>query len=289
MRFINQFQKSIYSPEFYAGLSEHPLSYSFRYFYSLILSLSFAGALFFAIFTAPSIQYLLKELDQKALSYYPDGLIVTIQKGVISSNASDTYQIPLPPEWKPADDATKEERDIRSLIVVDTKKNFTADIFNENKTAILVTKDAISYRIDGQIEVKPASELPDLVITKTVISYYLGKLRPIIAVFIPLSTLVVFLGVFLFFHSSLLYLLFGALVIMLIARIRKMKIGFRDSYQIGLHAITLPLIIQSLLFLAGFAYYVSFLFTLLLIIFVLINIQSIPQSLPPLSKENPEA
>ena len=98
MQFARTIGQSIYGPDFYRSLFAQPLSFSLKYFFSLVLVLAVVHTATLSYTFIPLLNSFLKNLDSKILAYYPDSLEITIEKGEASSNAEEPYFLPWPEE-----------------------------------------------------------------------------------------------------------------------------------------------------------------------------------------------
>ena len=80
---------------------------------------------------------------------------------------------------------------------------------------------------------------------------------------------------------NLVYLFIFALLVWALVRMRDADIGYKKSYQLGIHLMTLPLIITTLLWLFIPIMDVSYLFTVIAIVVAAANLKK--ESLFPLN------
>lgn len=106
----------------------------------------------------------------------------------------------------------------------------------------------------------------------------IASLRPVI---LPLLPVLIFIFVVLML-SKLVYLLLGALIILFIARMNKMEMTYGYAYRIGLHSVSMVVILEFLILLG--LPRVPMLGTIVFAIFTWINILS-PQKISPVLAE----
>ncbi len=264
MNFFKTVQKSIYSREFYQDIVEKPFSFSLKYFYLLITLLATILFAVYASIDGGAILSFASNLPERLLSYYPGDLIITIKDGSASTNVSEPYFIKIPEGL-----STKEAK---NLLAIDTKNSFSYERFIAYDTLFLLSKDAfVSISDKGEIRVIPLAKIPDAKIDHALVASFIGKFQPYIKIFLALLALLAFLGLLAFYSSNLLYLLLAALLIWGIAKTRNLPFGYKKSYQIGLHAITLPLILYTCMLIVAPLWVVNFCFTLVLLFMVWIN------------------
>jgi hypothetical protein len=110
--------------------------------------------------------------------------------------------------------------------------------------------------------------MPDTVINKTTVTQFSNKYSPYLKLLIPIMVGIVIIYSFFVVIFRSIYLLIAALLIWLIASVKKADIGYGKSYQLGMHLMTLPLLLVSL---TSLNFPLSF--TTLLLVLAAINIQ----------------
>ncbi len=276
MKFIWEIRDSIYSPEYYKGLLTKPFSYSLKYFFMLVLCIALvvSVSLMFPVFSA--VHSFLANVGMKVLEYYPDELRITIKNGVVSTNVVEPYVLPMPPEFKSAFQSAQDRAgnnvkvnininvNAKNLLVIDTKTPFTIDEFKKADTEILLTKDSAVYYDKGNTVVAPLDKVSDFTLDKGKITSFLNKAQPYFRFVYPLIAVGMFSIFFFGAAFNMFYLLFAAILILLIARMKKASLSYGKSYQLGLHLITLALIIDNLIFLAAPNVHVPFFDTIII-------------------------
>ncbi len=276
---------SIYSPDFYRGLLDTPLSWSMKYFFSLALILAVVSSAAFGIHAVPAINSFIVNLAPNILKYYPAGLEVSIKNGVASSTVAEPYFIKIPTELASGVAMSTSSTPPENLMVIDTKETFkNIDQFNGFKTWILLSKDAlVSTGKNGGIQIQPLKDVPDMAINKKQVELWLQNIAPLAKFAIPIILLAAFAFFFLALSIKLVYLFFLALLVLLIAKIKHVELGgYKKAYQIGLHAMTAAILVEALLqiFLGVKA---PFLFTIISLLAVWFNLDfetSTPEIVP---------
>jgi len=269
MDLLAAMRKSIYSPEFYRDLLARPLSFSFKYFYSLALALSLVFTVWFSLSAIPFLQTLMRTLEPAILASYLDELVVTIQGGKASVNVAEPYPVPLPDELRALVGRANESLP-ENLFVINTKEPFTLEGFRGYDTAILLTEEAFVIRDKDGIRVQELSQVPNVKIDKSSVVSVVGYLAPLLRWLIPVVVFAIFIGLLAFMSAKLVYLLFGALLVWVVGKIRHVKFGYAKAYQIGMHAITLSVLVGALSFL-GFPK-IPYLFTILFVVMAWLNL-----------------
>ena len=274
MIFLDKIKNSIYGPEFYKKLHSKPLSFSFKYFYALASVLAVIVTAQFSFQVIPNLTAFLASLGPEIVNSYPNELILTIKNGQASSNVAEPYFIKTPESMRNENYRNVPVTD--NFIVIDTKNQFTEENFTKYNTLAVVTKTSLAFRKDnGGIEIKPLSEIPDWTIDRASVASFVGKIQPFIKFAGPFFVLISFIGFMLSFSAELIYLLFAALLIWVIAKVKKFPLGYKQSYQAGLHIITLPLLLWAVSTILNFHIIdaIPFFTTIVVIVVALINFE----------------
>ncbi|MFZ2188909.1 MAG: DUF1189 family protein [Candidatus Moraniibacteriota bacterium] len=265
--FFKKVVSSIYGPKYYQELLNQPLAYSIKYF---LVFTSIFGVLFvvgFSLFSFPGIDKTLNDVVRKTVNSYPQELAVTVKGGNVSTNVPEPFYIKLPVLTDESDAQLSEHK---NLITIDTKSEASADSLLKYDTALLVTKNYIVYqKSNGQIVTQPLEKVSDVVIDKAFLIQFVDKYSPYLKLLLPLMAIGLLIFIIFFIAFQFCYLFLAALLIWLIAHIKKVEMSYGKSYQLGLHLMTLPLLIISPFSFINF----PFAFTLLLLILAFINIR----------------
>lgn len=281
------FADNIYNPAYYREILNRPKSYSWKYFF-------FFSVLLSVFMIVPSVYPLSKFFDStfpvavgQLKSAYPDDLKITLSSGVVEMNAESPQMIPMPSEWR------SRKADIQNIAVIDTRQEPTLEMFREYNTALLVGKTSIAYmenNRDGSISIQSLSDVPDGSLDQSTFDFWSGEVVRYRNVIIFGLLLFAFLIAFLVnFLGHLVYLVFGALIVMLTLRVRGKNVSYMDAYRIGMHAIT-PASIYGLLTYIFLPLRITFVFSILLAITVYANFsqeQNETVSVEPLPDDKP--
>ncbi len=270
MNFLKKVKSSIYDPEFYSSLANKSLGSSIKYFFGLILVVSLISVLVMSIVFVPKVKDFVVSFGNEVVSNYPQNLEVKIDGGVVSTNVAEPYFVKIPDSIK-GDVQNSELAGYENLVVIDTKSDFNLDRFDSYKTMSLLTKDLFVYRDDrGKITIQQLEGLTNIKINQSVVEYWVNKIKPFVNALPYVLPVLGFIALFIFHIFKLLYLLIPALIIYFISKLRKMDLTYKKSYQVALHAMTLPLLVHVLLPFIGVSS-VAFLFTAILVIVFLVN------------------
>lgn len=280
------FQKSCLSSKYYAHVLKARFSFSLLYLAVLLLIVSFVQAIVFLtpvlIINVGLISSLPTTLRSELETFYPSDLVVTIEDGRLRTNVEEPYIINVP---------SLENETFPNFLTIDT----TASIedFPQYNTAILVTETAIayteeygspngddesaSYTLDPtayQYSVQSLAQVENVTLTREGYDQILTQLTPYlkyIPVFIIVFSLVLILVVPFFLASfsllwQLFYLGFMSLVLWVIAKILGKQLKLGQLYQLGIHGLTLPIVITTVVSFFGLNY--PFLFSLIFLVWM---------------------
>ena len=273
MNIFVKIKNAIYNPKYYSEVVQKPFSYSFKY----LLVFSLFCALVFAIFVSTSFMPMISLLYEKSpqlANYFPQELTITIKDGKASTNVQEPYFVKMPNSIKDNNSVSSEYGDINNLVVINTKEKFDLDKFYSYKTLSLITSDSIVY-IDkqGKVSISSLSSVKDFSLNRGVVLGFIDTVRPYLFIIYPF----VFLGIYFIGYIAIIgkmfYLLFGALLIWMVAKIKGMKVGYKKSYIVGMQLMTGPIIITSILAAISSKFTFIFLFSILLIISTVINLK----------------
>ncbi len=246
---IYVFINSLTSPKYYQHIVETRFSFSLKYFAVLAL---IASLVTFSSTVKPitsDLKEAIGALETTALSAYPEDLVVTLKSGEISINQPEPYIFVMPKDLavepesaEPADTTTENPS---NFLVFDSAG--TLNDLERYDTLILVNKTNILVQGNNKVEVYPLKDYPDGELTAETLRSLATKVRPFLNA-IPYIVLgFALLGTVLYYFGfRLAYLVIVSLVLMAVGSLRGLKLSFSKYYQVGLHAITLPLIVEVL-------------------------------------------
>ena len=272
MEFFKNIKNSIYNPEYYSNLLNKPFSYSLKYFLLLSFVVSLLLTIVFSFSTLPKIKSFLDIAGKKAIQYYPDELQITINNGKASTNVNEPYFIKTPEDLK--------IKNIDNLVVIDTKNNFSLTEFENYKTLLLLTNNSLIYREKNntKITIQSLKQIPNYTLNKPALLSFFNKVSPYLKLVYPFFIILMLLFFFSALTLRLFYLLVAALLIWIVAKIKKINIGYSKSYQLGMHLMTLAIIITQLVSLTLPRVHIPFLFTAITLLAAIINLKVISQT-----------
>ena len=273
MKLFENIKNSVYSPSYYKEVLNKPISYSFTYYSLFALVVAFLATIVLSFVVVPKITLFTDVLEEKAAGYFPANLEVVIKDGKASSNVAEPYFVELPTELKEWGFLEKEEMPIENLLVVNTRGVFEMEQFKSYKTLALLTGGTlVVYDENGNVSVIDLREAPNFTFNKEKFTEFTTKIKPFLKVLPVLAVIGIFVFGLFAFALYLAYLLFAALLVWLLLVLRKIPIGYGKSYQVGIHALTLPIIFDLFVFFVIPELKVRFLFTVILLLIVFFNV-----------------
>lgn len=269
MKIFSKIQSSVYDPQYYRELANKPFSYSVKYIFSFAFILALLLMVKFSIFTLPQFMSGLDEIGSSVVNSYPEELQVVIENGMASTNVNEPYFIKSSDLLKEVG-AEIHRNTPKNLVVIDTKNKVSVENLQKYDTLFLVTETHFMYQEEnGKITVQSLEEIPDVVINKASVNRFVEKYSPYLKFLIPF----VYVGILIFAYTyvafNFIYLLFASSLVWLISVLKKTKLGYKESYQISIHLMTLPALVMLLLPIT-----VPFAFSILLLGGALMNLQS---------------
>jgi len=270
------FVNSLYKPLYYKHVLKSSIWFSLKYLFFLSFLIFFIQILTLVVFIIPKIGSLPELVDNaytRVFDFYPSELEVTIDEGILSTNQKNPYYIEIP--------EMSEDEDFDHFITVDTNANI--EDYSVYKTTILVTDSSFIYP-DNQSSYAVTS-VSDLewsgVFTSKDYQKIVKELEPafeavskyapvvLLALFVlvpPIVSIFIVLG-------HLIFLLFMSLILWFVSIIMKVELSYQQIYHLGIHSLTVPIIITSVLGIFGI--HMEMLFTssfLLFMVYILLKL-----------------
>jgi hypothetical protein len=271
-RFFQTLQSALYSPPFYKEQLTKPLGGAFRFYFVFLVGIS----LLHVLLTLPvflGLQTGFKQTISQFVSSYPQELDVKVKNGTVSTTAHEPYIVALPPSDTSANQP-------KNAFVIDTKTPYSSKQFQTYDVLAWVTKDTVYYQ-DGEKQIKSFDlhQISNLHVNREIITDIWQKAQPYMVWVGPGLAFIVFIGLLLGGVFRLVYLLILAAIVILLGKITKQQLLFKQSYAVLLYAVTLPLIITAVLSILGafnLFHGIAFSFTLLTLLSVIVNLFATP-------------
>ena len=262
MRFIETLKNSVYGPEFYQNIASDDGRGAISYF----AKLSLLVAIIMVIPTIPGILGFFSEQQLSAYaSQYPTNLEIKIIDGRASINQPEPYKIPLQSTGN-----VKDAKGLQNLLVIDTKNEFTASLFDSYSTIALLSRDFAVMRDKNGLRMLPLNQIKNFMLNHDTIQSIQHSLLPyLIPIAICASALMVS-AFFILNFARLIYFFFAALIVLGVEHLMKRFVAYKNAYRMTVYASTPGIILSTLAYIFGIQ--LPFLtFTFILLLTVLIN------------------
>lgn len=282
MRLIKNFwgdlKGSFFNKGFYKSVPTRPFSKGMKFivFLTLISTLVVGAVISYVGVTA------LKgiSLENIAAQYYPPQLVVTIKKGIASSNVPEPFVIPVPQEMKTRSKNVHTNVNVEeytNILVIDTRRTSSEISLGELEkydSFAVLTKDALIARDDGA-KVIPLKGIDELVISKENVATWATKLENFLWGAIPFLIVGGFiLGTifsFLWYLAAFLLLAFIPMLISRISGVISQKLTYAQSYKVSMYAIAPVVVVSSLWTIFSMLFgFMGFPFLLSLLFFIVV-------------------
>lgn len=273
---LETFKKSLYNPAFYRAVAKAPFGDAFRYYIKTAFILAVFMTITLAVFLAPYlVRFIKEEAPVLVKKYYPEELIMTIEKGEMSVNVKEPYIIPARDGAK---DALKSaESPVENILVIDTKNDFNRERFERYQTLVLLTKSEIVTEGNGQITIQDIGKVPDMVIDQSRVLSKIAGVANSLYTFIPVGIVFAFIGLFFGFAMYLVPVLLFALIPFLIAWIKRTPLTYAGAYKMSLYAVVPGLVLKTLLNSVGVFSVPSYLVFLVFLLIISLNMRDVEQ------------
>mgnify|MGYP003430062979 FL=1 len=249
MNIFKQIKNSIYNPIYYKNvILTQPFHESLKYLLKVTLLASLLVIVIFS-FSLPKFFSTVRTMVGSEVANYPDDLVISIKNGNASINKPEPYSIKLSPASSSINDSQKTK--VENVFVIDTTKSFNLDAFRSYSTLALLTKTDIVLPKDekGTIQILPLSSIKDTQITKVSLNNFESKLFKFFPLIIVFMVLFGYIGIFVgYLILNLFTLIIFAFFIWLLSKIKGGDLTYKQSYQVGLHAITVVIFLSILSF-----------------------------------------
>jgi len=252
--FIYIFTNSLLSTKYYKEILKTPFSFSIKYLFILSFVLAFISSAASTYIRVPILKDTLLQFKQSVIQVYPDDLEVYINEGNWSINKQEPFAIKTPQYLletennQTAQDETYQSMVPNNFIVFDT--DGTINDFYEADTLMLLNEKNLLIKEESGYRtiVNEIDENQNVVITK---ESFIEDLKPIDSItnyldYIFFFIFFVVLFIYFFIYRTF-YLIFVAIILKLINIFIKPTLDFKEIYRVGLHSMTLPLILETML------------------------------------------
>ncbi|HTK03249.1 MAG TPA: DUF1189 family protein [Alphaproteobacteria bacterium] len=255
--FFRTFVKS-FQPNYYKDILKAKFSFSLKYLTFLLFVISLGYTLFIAaglLVVKKEIPGFVEKTKKVVTTAYPQELVVSVKNHKLVTNVKEPYVV-------------------ADFIVINTKAN-VEDVKNY-KSQVLVTDSFVVYSDkEGQIKAYSLEEvlkdLDGVVLNKDIYQKLTSEVLPYIdqlPTYFNIGLMILILlgpivGTILSLGWYLFYLLIFSVVLLIAAKLLKKDLSYSQVYKLGMHAVTLPILITLLV-------HFPLLFSLILLVFMII-------------------
>jgi len=258
------FYNSLVSTNYYKDILKTPFSFSLKYFFVLSILASITTSSFIFAQLIPKINDTLENFKSTVLKTFPLELEITFKDGSWNINKPEPYFIPTPNELvleqkkyikknNPNNIQNIEVNSITQNLIVFNKKG-TINDFNMYNTLILLNENNVILKSSNGFEARTIKNVEDITINYQSVKDFLGyidqKSKYVPYILIVLLSLILFTY---FFFVRGIYLLMITFSLLVVNMFIKPNIELKDLYRIGLHSMTLPLVLEVIL-ISGMVY-----------------------------------
>lgn len=270
--FLYSLRRSVSDPAYYADVLKAPLSFSYKFFFFFCLLFGLISAITVSAAAVPTINQISAKIKDKAATLYPENLEISLKDKKLAINQPSPYFIPFSfKEWFSED---LPDTSFTNLLVIDTAStNPTKDI-KEYQTMALLTADSIAFRGERN-EVRVMSwdeaQVDNATFNYQTYRSILDKITPFLKYLSGIAAGFILLFFMIFFPvSKLVHLAVFSLIAMLVSKLMKPKLTYKQTFQIGLHAFTLPTLATEILRVFTYKTPVPFLYSLIFLVYFLL-------------------
>ncbi len=271
----------MFSFTYYRDVVRSKFSFSFKYFlvFSLLLGLFLTAVV--SSLVLPQLSTFLTRFKTRAHALYPETLVLEIKKGHVSTNALQPFRIPIPFELFTDTPPAISDQKQTYILTIDTHANVSD--FSKSQSLALLTSDSLVFADDnGGYKVYPLKEVDNVIVKKSGVDQFLDKALPLLDAIGPIIILVLFfffvIGLPLVRLISLLIL---TLFILMAANLMQLSYGYKKLFQVGLHSITLPTMIQILMLGFGLVVPIPFFSSILFLLYNLVILTELKKAASP--------
>jgi len=237
--FVYVLKNSISSPKYYNDIVKNKINFSIKYF----LALSFLVSVISVI--GYSIIYLPKYISEIKISYqsieegFPEDFVIEFKDGSWSSNKEEPVIIKKI-------DLGKDNKLPQNLFVFD--KEGTIEKIDEYNTMFLINSENILCKTDTEgVIAQPLKNIPNGKLDKNLLNEKMQTVKKVIGFLPYLLPLALLIPTFLFEYvgGSIFIILISAVGVYIASISTRKKIDFKSSFQICIHASTIPMILRA--------------------------------------------
>lgn len=238
--------KSISSLRYYQDIVTAKFSFSFKFYLMFSLLLSLTLTLSLSIIIVPFLTQFSSRFEKRAPNLFPQDLAITLKEGEVTTNAVEPLRFPIPFELLVDVPGAVSDQNQKYLLTIDTKAN--SSDFAKSQSLILVTKnEVVLTQNNDNYQVVPFDKSDEFLLNFEVYQKFLQDTKPFIR-FLPVISvlLIFFVFSFIFPLLRLIFLIIITPILFAAARLMGLNLSMGKITQLGLHALTLPTLLQIL-------------------------------------------
>jgi len=243
--FFYIFYNSLTSFEYYKDILNTSFSFSIKYLAMLALVATIITTAVLSTKEIPQVTKWIYEQKATFINLYPQDLEVKVENNKWNINQPQPYIIKTPEIFVQEDTSMP-----KNFVIFDQKG--TINDFESRDTLILINETNLLVKTEGKFEVHPLKDLPNGILNKDsfigAINQFDGIIKYVPGVFVVITAVFMF---FYYFVFRLFYLIFVAVTLLIVNIVLKPDVEFKHLYRIGLHAMTVPFILDMALRISG--------------------------------------
>ena len=257
MNFLDRIKNSIYSPKFYASISQSKFSSAISYFLLLAILLTIFQGLAVIKPILMELPAEIKKGVEDIGTCYPNDLVVQITNGIATTNVTEPYIF-----------SGCEEKQETPIIVIDTKTPYSAEKFKEYNSLAWLTNDSLFYqKNDYEVSSYSLAEIKDFKLDKNFVTTKISEFSPYLNFVGPILFIFSLFGIYIAYSIRLIYLLIFSVFLIVLGKLFGKNLTYPNAYKMGLYALTLGLLVEIIVNLTspytrfnGFPFMFSFIF-----------------------------
>lgn len=237
--FFQTIKDSFYSREFYSKIGGKPFKSILGYFTLLVLFLTIIRAVSLYNPLVNNVPKEIKKGAEELINCYPDNLEVNISNGQATTSARQPYFLSCDKEKSASESA---------FLVIDTGTTFSKEKFDEYKTPIWLTKNALVAKKNSfETNTYSLEKINNFKVNKNEINTLYNKTSAYFIYVGPSLLSIASVLIYLGYIFRLVYLLIFSLLVFLISGLMKKDFSYFQVYKTSVYAITPALLIELLL------------------------------------------
>ena len=246
--FSHVFWNSISSFTYYHEVVKARFSFSFKYFLMFSFILGTLLTIIISVTFVPDVNAFLRRFALRAPALYPNDLVITVKDGKLTTNVTEPLRFPVPLELLSDTPGVVSDQNQEYLVTIDT--NAQINDYTKSNSLIFVTREQVVIPDNDGVgfRVYPISSFNDGTIDKATVTRLLDTLSPWYSFIVPVLIFILwFTLTVLLSMVRLISLGVLTLILRLPAFFMHLPLSYSKLFQIGLHALTLPTLIQILM------------------------------------------